>query len=225
MTAYSKYTTHSNKPYLILMGVLFLLLWMGFFIAAKKLRADELRDFDGKIIGFIQGHISESLTAFMTGITFFGGKTWIIAAVLLLTIFFFFIKRRYAVYLLLTSATGSVLNLLLKQLFQRERPDIYPLITVEGYSFPSGHSMGSFIFYISLAVVLSKWSKSRLLDSLIVLLFAALIILIGISRIYLGVHYPSDVIAGYCAGGGWVIICTLALHYYETRKAVTGNSA
>ncbi len=222
MTADSKNTTHSNKSYIFLMGVLFFLLWMGFFIAAKKLRADELREFDGEIIDFIQGHISGSLTAFMNGVTFFGGKTWIISAVLILSIFFFFVKRRYSVYLLVTSATGSVLNILLKQLFQRERPDIYPLITVEGYSFPSGHSMGSFIFYISLAVVLSKWSKSKLLDSVIILLFAILIMLIGISRIYLGVHYPSDVIAGFCAGGCWVIICSLALRYYEIRKARAG---
>ena len=204
------------------MGTVFFLLWMGFLIAAKKVRADELRDFDGKIIDFIQGHITSSLTAFMEGITFFGGKTWIIAAVLILTVLFFFVKRRYAVYLLVTSATGSLLNILLKQLFQRERPDIYPLITVEGYSFPSGHSMGSFIFYISLAVVLSKWSKSKLLDSVIILLFAILIMLIGISRIYLGVHYPSDVIAGFCAGGCWVIICSMALHNYESRKARAG---
>lgn len=191
-----------------------------FIELVDELRENELRNFDYRIIEFVQTRISEKATIVMKSITFLGGKAWLITVVIISSIFFSFFKKRYAVYLLLSSGLGSVFNLFLKWLFQRERPDFYPLIVEEGYSFPSGHSMGSFIFYTSVAVVLAKISKNKWLDAFIIFLFVLLVLSIGISRIYLGVHYPSDVVAGFAAGGLWVCICGLVLNYYEFRKRI-----
>ncbi|MGM9922929.1 MAG: phosphatase PAP2 family protein [Bacillus sp. (in: firmicutes)] len=206
--------------YMIMIAALLAAYSFIFFEIVDELKENELEKFDFKIIEFVQSHISDQLTAYMKAITFMGGQTGLILAVLLSSVIFFFYKKRYAVYLVLSSALGGLFNYFLKWLFQRERPDFYRLIEADGYSFPSGHSMAAFIFYTSLAVVLAKVAKNKLLDFAIAVFFTILVLLIGISRIYLGVHYPSDVIAGFAAGGFWVCLCGLTLNYYELRRRV-----
>lgn len=210
--------TKKNIQYVCLILSLLAIYSFVFFTLVDDLNENDLRHFDYTLIEFIQSRISDKLTMVMKAITFFGGQAWLIIAVLFTSIGFAFVKKRYAVYLILSSGLGGLFNLFLKWLIQRERPDFYPLILEGGYSFPSGHSMSSFIFYSSVAIVFAKVSKSKMLDVLIGIAFALLVLTIGISRIYLGVHYPSDVIAGFAAGGFWVCICGLALNYYELRK-------
>ncbi|WP_230203568.1 phosphatase PAP2 family protein [Bacillus massiliigorillae] len=209
--------TKKNIQYIILIACLIVVYSFVFSWLVDELKENELRNFDYTIIEFIQSHISDRLTFVMKAITFFGGKLGIVLGVLIASTIFFFFKKRYALYLILSSGLGALFNYFLKWLFQRERPDFYPLIVEHGYSFPSGHSMASFIFYTSLAVVLAKVAKNKLLDIVIAISFAVIVLLIGISRIYLGVHFPSDVVAGFAAGGFWVCICGLALNYYEFR--------
>ena len=208
-----------NIQYLCMIAALIAVYLYVFFGLVDDLKENDLRQFDYTIIEYIQSQISPQLTTIMKGITFFGGKTGVILGVLITSIIFFFYKKRYAVYIILSSGLGALFNYYLKWLFQRERPDFYPLIVEHGYSFPSGHSMASFIFYTSLAVVLAKVAKKKSLDVMIGILFAIIVLLIGISRIYLGVHYPSDVLAGFAAGGFWVCLCGLTLNYYEFRFA------
>ncbi len=189
-----------------------------FFNLVDELRENELEQFDSSIIDFIQNHVTNQLTVIMKFFTFLGSVNWIMSLVFIASVILWIAgKRRYSTYLILSSGLGGLFNLGLKWLFQRERPDIFPIITEQGYSFPSGHSMGAFILYVSLAVVLAKISRYLLIDIIIGIMFGVLIITIGISRIYLGVHYPSDVLAGFSAGGLWVTICGLALNYYELR--------
>lgn len=113
---------------------------------------------------------------------------------------------------------GMVFNLLLKELFRRERPELHRLIEEGGYSFPSGHSMASFLFYGMVAVFLYLFVVSRLAKLGIVLAAVILIACVGASRIYLGVHYPSDVLAGYAAGGAWLVLCLLGMHLVLERR-------
>ncbi|WP_163102706.1 phosphatase PAP2 family protein [Peribacillus alkalitolerans] len=189
-----------------------------FFNLVDELRENELEQFDSMIINFIQSHVSERLTILMKFFSYLGSVKWIIAIVLIVSIILVITRKsRYASYLIISSGIGALFNLALKWLFHRERPDIFPIIIEQGFSFPSGHSMGSFILYVSLAVVLSKISRYYILEVVIGIVFGFLVVSIGISRIYLGVHYPSDVIAGFSAGGLWVTICGLALNYYEIR--------
>ncbi|MBD3109799.1 phosphatase PAP2 family protein [Bacillus sp. AGMB 02131] len=212
--------SQTNVKYFIYLSILLVLFAFIFVEVAGKLRADDLKVFDHSVIEMIQGNITPHWTAFMKVVTFFGGKVWNVLAIagsaIILVIFY---KKRYALFIVLTCGLGAGFNLLLKDWFERERPNFYRLIVESGYSFPSGHSMGSIILYSALAIVLVKISKKTVLDAFIIACFASLIIAIGISRIYLGVHYPSDVVAGFAAGGFWVCFCTLALNYYEYRMA------
>lgn len=106
-------------------------------------------------------------------------------------------------------AFSAGLNEILKHLFVRPRPQFMPLINEPSYSFPSGHSMNSFVFYTCLAYFIFSRVDNRTYRRLLYFLSAAIILLIGISRIYLGAHYPSDVLAGYAAGALWFFVVTL----------------
>lgn len=122
------------------------------------------------------------------------------------------IRRRKALLVLVVAVAGGLLlNLALKGLFARPRPDVVPALThVGSSSFPSGHSMMSAIIYLTLGTLADHFEPKRRLRSYYVLLALATTFLVGLSRVYLGVHYPSDVIAGWAAGlayaGAWWLI-------------------
>jgi undecaprenyl-diphosphatase len=110
--------------------------------------------------------------------------------------------------LLAASAGGILLNDLMKGLFARPRPDLALRLTdVRSLSFPSGHAMQSAIIYLTLAAFLARFVQARALKVYFVAFAFLLSLLIGVSRVYLGVHYPSDVLAGWCAGLGWALVC------------------
>lgn len=125
--------------------------------------------------------------------------------------------KREAVSLIICLAGAGVLNQLLKALFERARPDLFRLVAESGYSFPSGHSMVSFCVYGFFAYTFSRSVASVRLRIVAFLLMGVLVGVIGISRIYLGVHYPTDVMAGFVAGGTWLGFCVSWLHWREYR--------
>jgi undecaprenyl-diphosphatase len=100
------------------------------------------------------------------------------------------------------------LNALLKQIVQRPRPEGFRLIAETGYSFPSGHSMVAMAFYGLLAWMVWHYEKDRFVKWLCVTGFCLVIVAVGLSRIYLGVHYASDVIAGFCVSIAWLVVYT-----------------
>ncbi|MBU2699376.1 undecaprenyl-diphosphatase [Sporomusaceae bacterium BoRhaA] len=113
---------------------------------------------------------------------------------------------------------GAILNYILKNLFERARPDAFRIVAASGYSFPSGHAMVSIYFYGMLAFLIARNIKSwqwRYVLTAITILF---IVVMGISRIYLGVHYPSDVVAGYTAGGMWLMFNISLLMWWERNR-------
>lgn len=165
--------------------------------------------FDSTVYGLISGYISEGMTRFMIFITFWGSELGTsIITFLILFATFVWKRKKYISYGLLISVNiivGVLLNYILKQLFHRPRPDLLKLVEIGGYSFPSGHSMASMIFYGFLVYLsiryVKHWSKYCIAGIL-----GLLIIAIGISRIYLGVHYASDVLGGFIVGLGWLIV-------------------
>lgn len=114
---------------------------------------------------------------------------------------------------------GAALNSLLKHLFVRTRPDLFRVVEATGYSFPSGHAMVSLCFYGMLAFFIVRNIKSLRWRLVIISLAVLLVVAIGISRIYLGVHYPTDVIAGYTAGAMWLFFRISLLAWWEQRRA------
>ncbi|WP_191566151.1 phosphatase PAP2 family protein [Metabacillus idriensis] len=174
----------------------------------------ELRSFDTPIIHYIHGLRTPMLGQFMSAITSIGSITGIMIGMSIALILLYINRKwREGLFLIVTVSGASLLNYFLKWMFKRDRPTLNPLIVEDGYSFPSGHSMVSFSFIGILAYLLTIMVNHNALKLLIMVSFLIIVFLIGLSRIYLGVHYPSDVIAGFAAGGAWLVICIVALKF------------
>ncbi|MEK3853600.1 phosphatase PAP2 family protein [Cytobacillus sp. FSL H8-0458] len=211
--------TRNNILYLSLAASIIGGFLMLFIEIVDELKEEELIHFDESVIQYIQAFISPRLTEYMSVVTFLGSVKWLAFSVLLAAVLLFLFKKRsLAWFMVLSSGLGALFNLLLKWIFKRERPDIRPLIEEQGFSFPSGHSMGSFIFYGSLAYMIIHLAKRKRWKAAWTVMLVCFIIMIGLSRIYLGVHFPSDVIAGFAAGGVWLTIMIIGFRYYEYRK-------
>lgn len=131
--------------------------------------------------------------------------------VLITTLFFALAGRRRYALLMLACALGTLVGMsLLKDLFERARPVVVTHIDPPGgHSFPSGHSMISAALYMTLAVLISRAMERRRLRIYVIVVGALLTMLIGFTRLYLGVHYPTDVLAGWTAGSLWALVCGL----------------
>lgn len=156
---------------------------------------------------FVSEHlISENITPLAKGITQLGGVIGLIAIATMLT---FAIKnKKLTILIWINLGISALLNQILKHIVQRPRPTEFRIIDESGYSFPSGHSMVSAAFYGFLIYLIYKNVKNKYLKLGLILLLSILIILIGISRIYLGVHYTSDVLAGFLISISYLIIFT-----------------
>jgi membrane-associated phospholipid phosphatase len=138
------------------------------------------------------------------------GNASTLAAIGMLVVIALVVSRHWQLLCVWAIALGGVglINEFLKNTFQRVRPQLpNPWITESGWSFPSGHAMGSLVIYGMLAYSLGLMTTSRALRLCIVFVAISLVIAIGFSRIYLGVHYFSDVVAGYCAATFWLVLC------------------
>lgn len=129
------------------------------------------------------------------------------------TSFLFLTGRRDAARVMLVAVIGGVaLNSLLKLGFARPRPDLVaPTARIFTPSFPSGHAALSAITYLTIAALLSRTTQSRTLRLYVMFLAILLTFMVGVSRVYLGVHYPTDVLAGWCIGAAWALICWVAM--------------
>lgn len=117
-------------------------------------------------------------------------------------------RRRTALFVLAATGGGALASTLLKALFARPRPDIVPHETyVASASFPSGHAMVSAVVYLTLGALIARLAPEPRLKAYILAVAVLLAGLIGISRVYLGVHWPSDVLAGWAAGAAWALAC------------------
>jgi len=171
---------------------------------AESVTEQRTKTFDLFVRTHIHHYASPPLTRLMFGITWLGGDGLIIAAILVLIIFVWLRWRRATVWMLVTLAGALVLDLSLKYAFHRMRPTPYFGPVPRTYSFPSGHALFSFCFYGVLAGLLAGRIRSLPLRIFIWTSAALLVLAIGLSRIYLGVHYPSDVVGGYLTATLWV---------------------
>ncbi|WP_138419565.1 phosphatase PAP2 family protein [Aquibacillus sediminis] len=118
----------------------------------------------------------------------------------------------------MTVGAGGILLFLLKEFYVRERPMFHPFIDVGGYSFPSGHATGAVLLYGVIIYSFRQNRPSPFQKWSFTIVVGIFIFLIGISRIYLGVHFPTDVLAGYFAGLAWLIACILPLEWKKRRS-------
>ena len=130
-------------------------------------------------------------------------------------------RRRIALFVIAAVGGGELLSTALKLVYQRPRPDLVPHgMEVFTASFPSGHATMSAIAYLTLATLVARVDRNRGVKALVLGLGVALTVLIGISRIYLGVHWPSDVLAGWCVGAAWAALCWFVALQLQRRGEV-----
>lgn len=146
----------------------------------------------------------------------------LVLGLLLLTVFIWLYLREDrpgAVFLLIVVVGGAVLSAALKVLIARERPDFTtPYIFETSASFPSGHSLIAAAFYPALGMVFARRENQRSTRLLFLILALIVVLLVGVSRVLLGAHYPLDVLGGWAAGLSWVALCRIGLSYVEGRR-------
>jgi len=197
-------------------GMLVILLgcwWFG-AIVEDLLTHDPLVIVDQQVATWFHEHATPAVTDIAKAITFFGSVPFLTAASIFCALLLLWRKSWYwLLAFALTMGGGGLLNVLLKHIFQRQRPVFEnPLVTLSDYGFPSGHTIGATLFFGILALFavseIVRFWRRRVLCFLVAFF---LILLIGLSRIYLGAHYLSDVLAAIAAGGLWVAVCWTAL--------------
>ncbi len=208
----------------LLIGLVAAVVSLMFFLwLADEVFEGDTKIFDETVRQTIHQAAVPWLTQVMIFMSFIGSVAFIVGVLIFVTIIFLRLKWKHAAALLLITMAGEVvLDLTLKLFFQRARPEAffnYPLPA--SYSFPSGHALGSFCFYIALAWLITSRIKNRGLKILIWIFAPTLVLLIGVSRIYLGVHFPSDVLAGFTAAFVWVF--TIAFGDFLLRKRNSEN--
>ncbi len=202
---------------IVLVGVFGTALF-AFIGIAKMIFKEKKETFDQHAFTLLANEVNEINTNVMQVFSFLGSHTFLIPANLTLVAWFLLIKKHrwYSIKVPVVALSSLLLMFLLKLIFQRDRPLTPLLEAAHGYSFPSGHALMSITFYglliflvwLNIKNVWGKWSLT--------LLLAFLIIFIGISRVYLRVHYTSDVLAGFCVGLMWLLLSLWVLRKIET---------
>ncbi|QEE38216.1 MULTISPECIES: phosphatase PAP2 family protein [unclassified Methylobacterium] len=130
-------------------------------------------------------------------------------------------RRRISLFVLAAVGSGELISTVLKLFYQRPRPDLVPHgMEVFTASFPSGHATMSAIAYLTLATLIARLDRNRSAKALVLGLGVGLTLLVGLSRIYLGVHWPSDVLAGWCIGAAWASLCWFVALQLQRRGEV-----
>lgn len=187
-----------------------------------------LRDFEQRVSALGAGHFLRDSARDVTSL---GSGVVLVIVTCAVAGWLAIRKSWHEVVLLLGSLIGGVtLSLLLKGAFERERPDLVPHYdAVSTYSFPSGHALLSAVVYLTLGAVLSRLFSQRRVKLYFMAVATFLAFAVGVSRVFVGVHYPSDVLAGWCAGAAWASFCWLVTIFLQwhgdvARDAVTRNA-
>lgn len=168
-----------------------------------KFYPEMLVSFDQPIQTAIRGDLPENLTLLFRAITHLIDIPVIISWVLIVAFIFYRKQWKMESYLMLGNLTlAGILIVTFKNIYQRPRPEILHLVEEKGFSFPSGHSLAVTIMVGTLIVILSQRIKNTVWRKIVQILLSLYIVSVLVSRIYLGVHYPSDVIASLCVGLG-----------------------
>jgi undecaprenyl-diphosphatase len=204
-------------------------LLLAFLTLAGEVTEGDTQAFDTRILQALRNPDDPSrligprwMESSLLDLTAIGGPT-VLALVVLAVVGFLLLQTRYrtALFVVLTAISGELINTAMKHAFNRPRPTVVPhLRAVYTTSFPSGHAMESAIVYLTLGAILMRVSEGRVTKIYCLGIAMLLTALAGVSRVFLGVHYPTDVIGGWIIGFGWASICWLVEQRFETRAGI-----
>lgn len=203
----------------ILIGSLLSIILLSLFIHLAYLASSNTFDqLDVSIIHLIYAFRNPALTQVMFIISHLGGRGLVIPTIAISL--FLFLKERIREAILLSGsvALSGLAGICIKWYIQKPRPDLSPLYDIRTYSFPSSHTMNSVVFYGMYAYLLFQFTRNKRLSILVSIFLSLVVLLIGVSRIYLGVHYPSDVLGG-LIGGLWCLITVLLINKVVQSKS------
>jgi undecaprenyl-diphosphatase len=201
-----------------LVVLLLLLALVIFILAAREIFILKNFIFDEDVFNALRPYITPARTRFMNFITFFGKHDALIPLNILLIGYFIYKKKRwFAIRIAALALSSLLLKFILKFYFQRARPDIPVIEKVDGYSFPSGHALIGVVFYGLVIFVIWREVKQKWLKIALTIFFVLFILLISFSRIYLRVHYASDVIAGIAVGFIWLVLSLNIIQRIEKK--------
>jgi undecaprenyl-diphosphatase len=198
---------------------------IGFGLIALFISDKKIVDFDTSVTSVIHGLNSPFMTSVMKFFTFIGAGMPVVVIIMVIMLFLYQVFHHRSELILFAAAVigSAILNALLKLIFQRARPIINRMIDISGYSFPSGHAMGAFTLYTILAFLLWRHIHSFLGRVLLLIFCSFMILMIGLSRIYLGVHYPSDVLAGFLASLSWLAMFIWIFRSCQDKRNRVGS--
>lgn len=209
------YVSIYKKTFLIILIII-----IAYLGISLRISSGGLVRFDQVISTYIQQFRSDNLTVIMITLTTIGSYKVEFPVLFLAGIGFWFLRRKliFPVLLVINLFGVRFLNHFLKVAIERPRPTGGHLVEVSGYSFPSGHAMISIGFYGFISYLLYQELKEKTNKAFVVpWILGIMILCIGLSRIYLGVHYPSDVIAGFLSGGLWLSLCIILSYRTKIR--------
>jgi undecaprenyl-diphosphatase len=223
-----------QELYWLAVGLAACILLLIFLKLASEISEGETQAFDVMILKALRNPDDASrivgppwLEGSLLDLTALGGTT-VLGFVIFAIVGFLLLQARYrtALFIAATSFTGMLVGDVLKQVFNRPRPTVVPhLRDVFTTSFPSGHAMDSAIVYLTLGAILMRMSSGWLTKTYCMVMATLLTFLVGASRVYLGVHYPTDVIGGWIIGFVWASICWLGAQQYEERAGLTAEKS
>jgi undecaprenyl-diphosphatase len=215
-------------------GVVLLLLLLGFAQLTDEVFQGETRHFDEQVLQSLRRADDPRtpigpkwLALGALDITALGSAT-VLGLVTLLVVGFLLLQgmARNALFVFVASTGGWLLNSAMKSFFQRPRPDIVPhLRDVYTLSFPSGHAMVSAAVYLTLGALTMRIAKRRATKFYCIASAMFVTVLVGASRVYLGVHYPTDVLAGWLVGMSWALVCWLVERAIERKAGLAREQA
>ena len=208
---------------ILVTAVIFLLALFAFSFIVHEALYEREDIFDKNVIQFFSTHSSQAFIEVMKRITFFGSTSFLFPAYVVL-IAWHISKRRsqYAIDITVIAVTSMSMMFAIKQFFHRQRPQLPIIKDITGYSFPSGHTLSSFIFCSILIYLVWKGSLQPAPKYILITLLLLSSLAIGLSRVVLNVHYATDVIGGFCLGIIWVII-SFAIIKKLRKNTKTGN--
>jgi undecaprenyl-diphosphatase len=219
-----KFLSELSLTWLVLVG-LFAISLYAFIYIADEVVIEKEDIFDSRVISILKRYNNETLIQCMKVVTFFGSSTFLFPAYALLVLYYIYKKKsRLAIQIGVIGSASTLLMFAFKRFFQRPRPDLSLISPLRTYSFPSGHSLSSFIFAAVLMYLVWQSGLNKLAKWLISIFLVLFTLAIGLSRVILNVHYPSDVVAGYALGLCWLILSYLVIRRLSVPSNQSGTT-
>ncbi len=216
----------THKDILIRVGIafaIFLAIVTAFGMLADEVHEGDTLRVDQSILYSINSFSAPVLDSFFVGITQFGSVAFVAAVTIILALYLLWKKKYLRTFLLAASMIGAgVLTVTLKLFFERARPELWErLVNESNFSFPSGHAMASSALVLTIVALVwnTRWR-------FLAMIFGGIYVLaIGLSRLYLGVHYPTDILGGWLVSAAWVIVVSIIVYSHNYRRLLTRNKS